>query len=461
MTVRYVGPGGSDAANGTSWATRKLTLNGVEDTPVVAGDIVYAGPGVYRELLTVDVSGTAGNPITYIADVDGSHTDGIGGIVRITGSDNDTTATRANCISATSKDYRTFTGFVLDTTTGAMLTMATACSNWIVQDFYFGGLGANNSALNMAGTGTNNTVRRCFFPAGRGSGVGITHSSTVSNAGHVVENCIFLGFRGVGVSSTRVGGVTIRNCPFLGCSTAVQVVTALAVGQTIPVNNCLIVANGSGCVGTVTGEIVENYNEFWGNATDRTNTATGANSNIFPPLFNPQLLLSGFALPNLPMFGLSEWSQVRAITGTGTAADDLNGITRPATAAKLSWGALQHAKRSRETATVRTGSASLKLADAGVHQIYVQTSNVSTVFSCYVQWEADYAGTKPQMIVKQPGQPDTTVTATGSSGSWELLTATLTPAALPGYCIVELKSNNTAAATNFDVFFDDFTVRAA
>ena len=62
MTTRYVGPGGSDANSGLTWALRKLTLNGVEDTPVVAGDTIYVGPGTYRETLTVDVSGTAGIP---------------------------------------------------------------------------------------------------------------------------------------------------------------------------------------------------------------------------------------------------------------------------------------------------------------------------------------------------------------------------------------------------------------
>ena len=75
MTTYYVGSGGSDAADGLSWANRKLTLNGAEDVSVAAGDTVYVGPGVYRHTLTVDVSGSAGNIITYIADVTGQNTD--------------------------------------------------------------------------------------------------------------------------------------------------------------------------------------------------------------------------------------------------------------------------------------------------------------------------------------------------------------------------------------------------
>jgi len=71
MTIYYVGPGGNDANNGLSWANRKLTLNGAEDVPVAAGDTVYVGPGVYREGLVLDVDGSVGNIITYIADVTG------------------------------------------------------------------------------------------------------------------------------------------------------------------------------------------------------------------------------------------------------------------------------------------------------------------------------------------------------------------------------------------------------
>src|SRR3989304_7878159 len=57
MPTYYVGPGGNDGNSGLTWALRKLTLNGAEDTPVAAGDICWVGPGVYRELLTDDISG--------------------------------------------------------------------------------------------------------------------------------------------------------------------------------------------------------------------------------------------------------------------------------------------------------------------------------------------------------------------------------------------------------------------
>ena len=62
MAKKWVGPSAAGNEDGTSWADRYGALNDAEDNPVAAGDIVHVGPGVYRELLTVDVSG--GN--TYV-----------------------------------------------------------------------------------------------------------------------------------------------------------------------------------------------------------------------------------------------------------------------------------------------------------------------------------------------------------------------------------------------------------
>lgn len=457
MTTYYVGSGGNDGNNGTSWATRKLTLNGAEDVPVAAGDTVYVGPGVYRELLTCDVSGTAGNPITYIGDVTGEHTDGIGGIVRITGSDNDTTATRANCVTASGKNYRTFRGFTFDLTSAALVSNGSSCSNWIVEHCAFGDGASNAYSSNTAGNDI--TIQSCVF-----YGVRATHAVIYLNAGSardnsniLIQNCLFL-FSGTAIQDARIGGVVVKNCTFLGCNRHIQVSSALTVGQTLTANNNIFAgAQYRSLESTTSGELAENYNAFYGNATDRTTTGTGANSVAYPPLLLPPTLLAGIRYPW--QFGnLSEWSALRALAGTGMAADGLFGVARPATDGKKSWGAVQYVEPRRDTGTKRTGAASVKLPDAGRHQIFVPTANVSTVFSCYVYWGADYAGTKPQLVVKQPGQSDTTVTATGSAGNWEQLTTTLTPAASPGYCVVELVSNNTTTSGTYATYFDDLTV---
>ena len=134
MSIYFVGIGGNDGNDGLTWANRFLTVNAAEDEPVVADDTVIVGHGVYREELTLDVNGASGQPITYIGDVSGELTDGVGGIVRITGSDDDQSSTRGRCINAAAKTYRTFRGFVFDMVTVSLLQASGGCNGWIIED---------------------------------------------------------------------------------------------------------------------------------------------------------------------------------------------------------------------------------------------------------------------------------------------------------------------------------------
>jgi len=341
MATYYVGIGGNDGNNGTTWALRKLTLNGAEDIPVAANDTVYVGPGTYRELLTVDVSGTTSNPITYIGDYDGTHTDGVGGVVRITGSADDIALTRANCITATSKDYRTFRGFYMDGCSSYVITLLTACGNWIIDQCYLMNC-KNDRTMTIAGTGTTNTIKNCFFWNTKDySGIAFTHSSVVDNAAHTVQNCIFLS-GGPGVRSTRIGGITIKNNLFMGGTSGIQVDTALTLGQTIVVNNNLFVNLGTALQGTVTGEIVENYNNFIGCTTNRTNTDTGANSLV--DLIVPDArwffeLVSGKGRMLSP-FDLSSGSPLLNVAGTSPSSTDMRNTGTVGT--QREWGALEY-----------------------------------------------------------------------------------------------------------------------
>lgn len=460
LTTYYVGPGGNDGNAGTSWALRKLTLNGAEDIPVVANDTVYVGPGVYREMLTVDVSGGAGTEITYIADVTGEHTDGVGGAVRVTGSDNDTTPARNNCIVATGRDYRTFRGFWFDLNDPANDGIrATNCAHWIVEDCCFQ---TGGHAIRFDGASSDtNVVRRCVFATGD-SGVSFWHSSTLDDSGHLVENCLFLGYMNA-IYIRAVGGITVRNCTFIGSARAVLVQLALSIGQTTTVNNCILACLSIGLQATAVGEITEDFNSIYQATTARTNTNVGGNSNTYPPLFLMPILHAGASQANGYQFpwivpALSEWSQIRAITGSNEPAVDLRGIVRPATASKNSWGTAQFHDMERETGTTRGGStASLVLHDAARHPIFIPVAASSITVSVYVYREANYAGGNPQMVIKQPGQADRTTTDAGAASAWNELTDTFTPAANPPYVTVELVSNNTAGAGNYDVFFDDLT----
>ena len=285
MTIRYCGIGGDDAATGLTWALRKLTLNGVEDTPIVAGDTCYVGPGTYREVLTADVAGGAATIITYIGDYSGDNTDGVGGIVRITGSDDDLTGTRANAIHIDA-NYRTFQGFHVDMGTGQTIYVDSA-TNVTLDKMYFG-YGSTDGVYFNAGSNAA-TITNCYFNhgyEGNAAAIQFLNGAGVANAVDVIENCIINGSF-YGILSHEVGGITVRNSTIMGCYYAARVETALPGGYTaVTINNCIINSNFRGLYATVAGEIVENYNSLSNNDTDRSNVAVGANSNTYPPLFD-------------------------------------------------------------------------------------------------------------------------------------------------------------------------------
>jgi len=367
VATRYVGPGGNDANSGLTWALRKLTLNGVEDTPVQAGDTVYVGPGTYREALTCDVSGVAGSPITYIGDYTGANTDGVGGMVRITGSNNDQTQTRSACITCgAQRNYRTFRGFLADMATQWTISSGSGFGGvgWVIEQcaIQTGG-GVDTSGVIANGANQSGwTVRNClFFGAVRQTtGVQFYHSANVDNAGHLVESCIFAAsYYGMGVSLTRVGGVTVRNCVFAGPLSAVRIGTALTPGQVVTVNNCIIGGCGQALYATALGELVEDYNALFGNGTDRTNVAVGAHSNAYPPLWDMrwffQLLNEGAgpasATQVVTPFDLASYSQLLNVAGTAPPTTDLRGTAIQGAARE--WGALEY----DSTLKVESGAA--------------------------------------------------------------------------------------------------------
>lgn len=462
MTTRYVGEGGSDLNDGLSWANRKLTLNGVEDTPVTAGDDVYVGPGTYREVLIGDVSGSNGQPITYIGDVTGEHTDGIGGLVRITGldADTDTTATRNNVISAGARDYRTFRGFYLD---GAGTNLITALGgNCIIEDCFFTSMESNSIAVSYSADPHDLTVRRC---------VAIHHASDSSfyfiygddttqrqNFNLLVENCIVYGSCrfGGGIRLNYKEGCVVKNNLFFGCYNALWM-TNSSSDPVLAYNNIFMSSGSVACNAGASGDLTEDYNAFWQNEVDRNNVSTGSNSVVRHPMFMMPMLMDGFKFAS-KMWQLMDISDLIRRAGTSEATDDLFGITRPTTSSKKSWGPIQYRAIERETTTVYDSStASLKIDDAGEQVFRVPVDGSQITISVRAYREANYAGTLPQMIIRQPGQSDRTTTDTGSSGAWNELSDTFTPSGTD-FVDVILRSNNTATSGNYDVFFDSVVV---
>ena len=341
MTTYFVGIGGNDGNAGTSWALRKLTLNGAEDIPVVAGDTVYVGPGTYRELLTCDVSGESGLPITYIGDYTGANTDGVGGVVRITGSDDDKTSVRARCITSTNKNYRTFIGFTLDYASAAAIENTNG-TNWVLENIY----STSNATRNFrfSGDATNAIVQNCYFLSGSYSnGINFEDTSYHDNQNITVQNCIIQGSGntdGYGIVSNKYGGVTIKNCTIYGCSKGIYVVNENA-GQTVAVNNCIITNCLYGLQSFALGFLVEDYNNVFLCNTARTNVDVGANSLAYYPLYDSRWfheLVNGGNM--LSPFDLASYSELVGVAGTSPTTTDMRGTS--AIGGVREWGALEY-----------------------------------------------------------------------------------------------------------------------
>lgn len=458
MATYYVGPGGSDSNNGTTWALRKLTIGGAEGIGLSAGDNVYVAPGTYREAVGCAASGSVGNPITFIGDVTGAHTDGVGGIVRWTGSDNDTTAARTQSLSAGARHYRTYRGFHFDLGSVRNIQVSNS-TDWVIEDCVFtGNLSADRIAIHWDASYDTITVRRCIFQM-VGWAIYIANGADVTATDFLIENCVFKD-TAYGVYAVNVDTITVNNCLFTGCYRGMYV-TGLAASKSVNLYNSIVHGNYRGVEAGSLGMIVEDYNCFGVNSDgSRRNTNVGANSTaLIPHMAWPPMLATHPMTDKLWGIEQASFSPIRAITGSGTATDDLKGHARPATAAKLSYGPAQYEPVIRETTTTYNSSpASVELSDAGRIQFKVPHDGSEITISLRAYREANYAGTNPQMIIRQDGQSARTTTDGGSASAWNLLTDTFTPAASPGYVLVELVSNNTATSGSYAAYFDDLQV---
>jgi len=77
---------GNDSNDGLSPQSAWASLSKLEDA-MMAGDTVYVGPGLYREMVTVANTGTADAWITFVGDTTGQHTGDPPGSVMVTGAD--------------------------------------------------------------------------------------------------------------------------------------------------------------------------------------------------------------------------------------------------------------------------------------------------------------------------------------------------------------------------------------
>ena len=470
MTTYYIGPGGSDSNNGESWALRCLTLYEIiANKGLAAGDDVIIGPGINPQESGggFDVDGTSGSPIRFIGDVSGELTDGIGGAVILTGSsDYGKTNDQDDCFWLNGYDYYEFYNLTfVHFDTGILADSGE--TGIVVEDcVFYAGTSIYSDGIYVSGyvAGASIEVRRCAF-LGMESGIVLYNSTTEVTSTITIENCYFSSNENA-LLITGPNTATVRHCTFFGNEYAMQVGRALTA-NTIDVEYCIFGGNENAVYSSTNNGsygIQSDYNAVDDtNVSSYNNVAIGTNDTDTQIPKQSLLLKDGYNLHGLTQFFIDYRSPLLDEMDDGGVTDDLFGIGRPPSGSGMDMpGPVQSTKGLRETTTKNIGASSYKMEDAGNIQIRVPVQEnmrgTSITVSVKVYREANYAGTNPQMITREPGQADDTKTDTGSTATWNTLTRTFTPQSTTHVLIVELRSNNTASSGSFATYFDTLEV---
>lgn len=323
MSTYYVRVTGSDGAAGTSPATAFLTIDKARSV-MVAGDSTYVGSGLYREMVTLSASGSAGSLIAFIADVTGEQT-GDAGLVAITAVDSevDGVIARAANFNLNGKEFITIRGFtcladkcIYDATlAGNRAYEAVTIEDCaLLGTTYSIDLSFANGATPAGAAGL--TVRNCkctllFFRH-------TNNASAHTNLKLLLENlecstqysgsstAAAINFSGSGGNTFSIGGITIANCSCYGRTSAVSLELFKNTTDVSFIYNLF-----SACIGTVitattlTAGAVEAYSTFspFSNTQLGVNVTNGDgyNQNSLPVPF-----LAGFS--DLPLYRYFGWS---------------------------------------------------------------------------------------------------------------------------------------------------------
>lgn len=362
----------------------------------------------------------------------------------------------ANTTTATNITFRwctmipRFTRQIIDATT----VFGTAF-NWLIEHCRFGPSTATNALQWTAPTG-----------AGSNYDVGVT-----------IRDCLFLACGSVsvnlstsGASAQKPGGLVVRNCDFVDCrsvSTGANVTSAIPV---VVVGNVIYSMAGTGIAAGAASNITEDYNLIFattplsGSPTSGGHSITDAS---YCPMFNFMGEDQTWGAPEpRPWMEPLKSSPALAFGGDGSAAaTDVIDLPRPSTAALQAVGAYgtRHNTFVRDPSPIGGGGAfALRIVGPGDYGLRIPVEEgVSYDITYDVEWDATYAGSKPQLVLDanpRIGVAAQTITAVGSSGSPETLTlATITPTSRDfDFVIVRVVSRDTNGAGL--VQSDDLTV---
>ncbi len=397
---------------------------------------------------------------------------------------NDTTTPAASSLLTLSgRDFLSFQNLIMfggNASPSVINAQTNSSTDITLQDCYlvYGAptqSGTMVDAFGAASVALNWTVNRCILVGCRLAGLrfrGTLQGTADYSLNCVVQNCLFIHVSiGVWMDSAaasganKPGGVTVYNCTNIA-GTMMEVDTT-GYSTSVPCNvyNSIIChGTATGLIANTTGQIVENYNYFYG-GTARSNVSIGQNS-VVGPTFAHMLEFgqSAFALRqmrafttpmyNSPLLGFSNYG--------GGPGVDLLYRTRPSGgySYQYSVGALErHDFGAKNIAVMDTGAACLQQLGAGDDEFLVPVDAVLTTISVNLN-TSGYGGTNfPQIVLwanTEIGVAGQTVTASSAPTVYTTLTlASFTPTA-KGFVRVRLINRTSTNAGT--CFWDTFRV---
>jgi hypothetical protein len=486
---------------GGSWLTVRNAL--VNTNSVAAGDSIYVGAGVYRTTLAVTKSGTSGNVVSLIGDVDGAKTSDAGQVTCTAFTTNDTTAPSGTTLLAlAATQYLAFSliTFISGTAIMVSTTAASTGHDYSFTDCIFNLLPCSAASAiefnpNNAGAAMNVTIDRCTVWIGN-AGIGIefilyTTASGIADwdAHCVIRNSLILSHassqtiqvQGNGASTFKGGGVRVYNCIILAATTAMNVGATTNVSTTIPceIHNSTIVAP-TGLTANTSGQLTESYNLIYA-TTARTNVTAGTGS-ISNGSYAPLMELgqftkwtgSGGVSSGLyrPMFAPDGPTSPLLNFGSGGSGGNyptVDFLNRPRPSGPgPTWsgdnnavGAYElHDFASQDTGTVPSGQTSAgKIVGPGDQYIQVPVDATATVITIQIEQGAGYGGTNyataTLLANGELGVAGQVETCSSSTGSFQTLTfGSITPTKR-GWVTIQITSYDTSGTA--DVWFGAVT----
>jgi len=478
----YVRKTGSDAAAGTSAGAAWLTIDKAANT-VAAGDTVYIGAGTYRELVTMDTSGSAGNIISFIADVGGSQTGDTGLVIISAHSSNVAVPARDYCLQFQDKDFISWQRVIFyggnkecvvgntvsnlayeGVTFETCVFVSTALPNQSYNAVTFN----LNTGATPATTGL--TFKKCKF-VNSGLLLQFDHDATAArNFKSVVENCRFTGtmkssyndclvIQRITNNTFKSGGFSVNNCYFTQASFGVQVFEPDSTTYPVAIRNCTFNMCATGIerwFGTADA-VTSDYNRFSACNTARSGVTAGGND----VTGGEYVLLGGLVDHALyEVFGWSPYLPDEPIVGnglinngtvSGMPTEDMYGRLRPMGNGSHDVGPVESRGRGSRSSTWAADSSTYSMAftSIGYHEMMIPIDASSTTVTVKAYKSATYAGTAPKLEVLIGSTSQGTDSMSVGTEVEETLSVNFTPSAA-GWARVRLWSYATAGTVYFD-----------